>query len=117
MDRRGFIRGAFGGVTSAGIILAAPSDAVEAFVSQVRRNDPLAVAIDSPGMKVEPGHWVFDREGNMLGVIESLDAHNTGIDVASLGDPRPQYIPGVSTVKATVVMYGPAYFHNGGVMK
>lgn len=105
MDRRGFLKGTFGGVAAGGLIIAAaPLDVVE-FVEKVKKGDPMGVAIPHtmPGI----GHAVFDSVGHAIGVIEDIDRGISVADVSRAGDPYRTVQPyGHPRVIYKVVAYG-----------
>ena len=87
MDRRGFLHGLFGGVTSAGLIVVASPNQVEAFASGLVKDAP--VLLDAPPQKpVVAGEHLYNARGECVAMV-------TGIRV------NGHYLQGGVTIQAT----------------
>lgn len=109
MDRRGFLKGAFGGVAAGGIVIAAAGADIEAFVSKVKKGDAVgAAATTNSGSCTLPsaGEFVFNHNGLPIGIVEGYTSSSCIIDASSFGDTHSQLISGIGTVKMSVMVAG-----------
>lgn len=110
MDRRGFLRGTFGGVMAGGILLKLDDDAKQ--TASIIRLEETLITSPEVGRPVviqgcyEPGNMVFDFYGNPVGIITSINHRHTEIDVTHAGSARRQVISGPMQVTAEILISG-----------
>jgi hypothetical protein len=73
MERRGFLKGLFGGVTSAGLLIAAKPADIEAFTAPLAKQEPLI--IDSPPVdpRIGPGEHLYNSRGECVAIVTELN--------------------------------------------
>lgn len=100
MERRGFLKGVFGGITAAGLIVAAKPEEIAAFASPLARDVPILV--DVPTVKREglySGEHLYNADGECVAVITEIRAHSPAINVTSAFDDIERYMAGLPTVE------------------
>lgn len=96
MNRRGFLQGVFGGVTAAGVIVAASPADIAAFASPMVKDSP--VLLDVPS--VEPtsiGEHLYNDRGELVAVVRKIELRHRPIDVTTAFDSQRIYVPGPRT--------------------
>lgn len=96
MERRGFLKGAFGGVTAAGLIIAAKPAEIAAFASPLVRDSE--VVLDATPMAVgvpQCGEHLYNGRGELVAIIKEIDLSCDSIEVSVWGDSQRSYIPGL----------------------
>jgi hypothetical protein len=83
----------FGGVTAAGVIVAASPADIAAFASPMAKDAPLV--LDVPPMKASSvGEHLYNDRGEVVAVIRSIDFHRQSIDVTMFRDSHQASMPG-----------------------
>jgi len=101
MDRRNFLKGTFGGVCAAGVIVAASPTEVAAFAPQTAI--PISLLSSKPEEsqeEIDIGLIVYNHKGQPIGVIERFE-YNTGF---SWDSDFIHYVPGPT--RMTIVAQG-----------
>jgi hypothetical protein len=96
MNRRGFIHGLFGGVTAAGLIVAANPKEIEAFATSVPPDSP--VMLDQPTPKrafVDAGEHLYNGRGELVAIVTSFTVTREPIEVTAYGMSESTYIQGL----------------------
>ena len=71
MERRGFLKGMFGGVTAAGVIVAASMEDIAAFANPLTRNEP--VFLDAPrSSMVDMGEELYNANGEIVALVKNV---------------------------------------------
>lgn len=105
MERRSFLKGVFGGVAAGGLIIQASSSDVSEFASGVEKGAPLVSAFQKTDLSPmpEPGEFVYNHQGVILGVISRIDTSISTHDVTGTGEEYQRLIPAVMTRELRVV--------------
>lgn len=107
MNRRGFLRGTFGGAVAGGIVIATGLPDSKEFVESVKVGDPVAAAHFDTTDPPEYGEMVFNKAGVCIGFITDIKVETEILD-ASLGwypnDGFKHFVPGLRSATATVVL-------------
>lgn len=114
MDRRGFLKGTFGGVTSAGILIAAGDTDLDAFAKESKVGEVMGVAplpIDIEQMAI--GRLLYDNKGNIVAVVQQINHYLSAHDASGWGDSASTYMRGLSNVRIIATAYGPGYMRMG----
>jgi hypothetical protein len=95
MERRGFLKGMFGGVTAAGLVIAANPAEIEAFASPLVRDAPLvldaAPVVGVPGV----GEHLYNSRGELVAIINEIRVSTDTVDVSSaFGGGNKMFVPG-----------------------
>jgi len=93
MDRRGFLKGVFGGVTAAGVIVAASPADIAAFASPLVREAPVVLDVPTKA-PAESGEHLYNAAGELVAIIDSFNIRRQTIDVTMAGDLNRVYLPG-----------------------
>ncbi len=91
-DRRGFLRGLFGGVAAGGLIVSATPREIEAFTAPMTKGQPLL--IDKPPVSAVPiysGLHLYNAEGEVVAYVTQITATNQMVDVTSYYDVAHQF--------------------------
>lgn len=96
MDRRSFLKGAFGGVVAGGLILQATDAEVAAFANPLKRDEPLIV--DTPAQPNTDGFPIvgkhlYNEHGEMVALVTEVVVTNNVIDVTTLRDSYRVFQP------------------------
>lgn len=111
MDRRGFLRGIFGGVAAGGLIVAATPQEIEAFSSPLAREQPLSVHPVEPVKPVEVGGELYNAEGELVAYITQIEYGRLEIDVTSHHSEFNEFmVPGLRRARITAEAVGPIDF-------
>jgi hypothetical protein len=98
MNRRGFLQGVFGGVTAAGVIVAASPAEVEAFASPLARQTPLVV--EHPSVQfAHLGEFLYNARGECVAAITRLDIVRESFDATAFGDNNKVLVPGLQHIE------------------
>ena len=114
MHRRGFLQGIFGGVASAGLIIAAKPSEIEAFTAPLAKGAPLV--LDQPTANPEVaviGEHLYNSRGEIVAIVTGMDFSSEAIEVTSSYDVEPQFIRGPMRVDIRAVGIGPVRWENG----
>lgn len=99
MERRGFIRGVFGGITSAGLLIGGARDEIEAFAAPLVKQAPLVIDIE-PLQRSGPighGEHLYNSRGELVAVVTAVHLTRAPVEVTSAFDNNRLFIPGVPT--------------------
>lgn len=100
MERRGFLKGLFGGITSAGLIVTATPAEIEAFAQPLKKDEPIDLRRQAPVGVVSPGETLYNALGEQVAVITGIDISTPHVDITSyLGDQREFFIAGPRHIK------------------
>jgi hypothetical protein len=72
MERRGFLRGLFGGLTSAGLLIAAEPQELAAFASPLGVDDPVVLDAAPVAPIVGEGDHLYNARGELVAVVRTL---------------------------------------------
>lgn len=108
MDRRGFLAGLFGGVTAAGIVVAASPSEIEAFAAPLVRDAPVVIdvaAASSPAPLV--GEHLYNARGELVAMVTAIDITRDRIEVHDYcGAGNRIFVPGLLSVEIRAVALG-----------
>lgn len=93
MNRRGFLQGLFGGVTAAGVIVAAKPSEIEAFTAPLVKDAPIFVDVPR-AQPVGAGEHLYNARGELVAVVMEISLSREAIDVTLASDLNRVYIPG-----------------------
>jgi len=94
MNRRGFLQGVFGGVTAAGVIVAASPAEIAAFTAPMAKDAP--VLLDVPAaVPTSIGEHLYNESGQLVAVVRSIDFHRPMIEATSVFDDHDVFVPGL----------------------
>jgi hypothetical protein len=94
MERRGFIQGLFGGLTAAGLIVAAKPEEIEAFASPLTHGQPLL--LDKPEPKhVGLGQHLYNEHGQLVAIVTEVNLVSQPIEVTSFDGSYDTYVSGL----------------------
>lgn len=114
MERRGFLKGLFGGIAAgAGLIVTATPAEVQAFAGGLQRDEPLI--LDSmPVAATNPafiGEYLYNAEGQRVAMVTEVEFSCDPFDVTH--DPRlvhsslhRRYIPGQTRIEIKAIGLG-----------
>lgn len=91
MDRRLFLQGVFGGVASAGLIVAANQSEIEAFASPLKVGEPLVLDKPIPAERTETvtaGEHLYNAKGEVVAIVSSYGLGRGGIVIEAVGVGR-----------------------------
>ena len=100
IPRRSFLQGVFGGVTSAGLIIAGSKDSLQAFTAE--KGAPVVLAQPEYSQMVTPGEQVYNAQGQVIGVVEGVSFQRNKIEVTTFNDAASQYVLGIPSVDIRV---------------
>ena len=95
MDRRGFLRGAFGGVVASGVIVAATPREIEAFATPLVKNEPIVVDVLPPQQATSIGEHLYNEHGEIVAIITEIRVDIPQIDITPWGSDVQIYRPGL----------------------
>lgn len=75
MDRRGFLKGVFGGVAAGGVIVAASPEQIEAFASPLAKEAPLAlspVVTQRQTSLPSSGQHLYNEHGELVAIVTEM---------------------------------------------
>lgn len=107
MNRRSFLKGTFGGVTAAGLVIAGADTDLSAFASSMKVGEPMVGAgevVDSPAPEL--GTILFNSEGQPVCVVESYRYSVNEIDATPMGSSVRVMMPGTREIRLTAVVMG-----------
>jgi len=87
MDRRGFLHGVFGGVTSAGLILAAKPAEIAAFASPLLRDQPLVASVPTLGQAL------YNEQRELVAFVSHIHIRTDRIETTMFGNAHASYMP------------------------
>lgn len=105
MDRRNFLQGVFGGVTAAGLIVAAKPNEIEAYASQLLPKAPLMID-RPPKTPAAIGEHLYNARGELVAIVRTITVSNEPIDVTTHWDEVSRFIPGRLTVEIEAIGLG-----------
>jgi hypothetical protein len=97
MERRGFLKGLFGGVTSAGLIIAAKPADIAAFTAPLATKEPLI--IDSPAIDpaIGAGEHLYNSRGECVGIVTEVSIERENPMNSLFG--QSGFVPGLPSFK------------------
>jgi hypothetical protein len=110
MNRRGFLSGVFGGITSAGLILRASPSEIEAFASPLVPDQPLMMNIPS---LTAVGQELYNKHGDLVAYVSHIEVLRPNLEVTMAGDSHRKYMPSVASVHIQAVGVGPLTWEDG----
>jgi hypothetical protein len=114
MERRDFLKGVFGGVTAAGVVIAAEPAVVSAFASAVEAQAPVHIGVPrGPFGLVGVGELLYNGRGEVVAVVKDVRAHRTHVDATVFGGSSVIYVPGPFHVEIVATAQGPAMMRVG----
>lgn len=113
MQRRGFLKGLFGGVTAAGLLVTASPQEIEAFASPLVKDSPILLD-EQPRQPSSIGQHLYNENGELVAFVTSIDVHVERIDVTTGSDSNVVYAPGHRTVNISAVGVGPLKLSGDG---
>lgn len=105
MERRGFLKGLFGGITSAGVLIAASPAEIEAFASPLVKDAPVILDVP-PKVMVEPGEHLYNAKGELVAIVTQITSKMEPEDVTLAGDSQRVYQPGRTLFELQAVCVG-----------
>jgi len=72
MERRGFLQGLFGGLTSAGLLIAAAPNELAEFASPLGLHDPVVLDAAPVAPIVGCGDHLYNARGELVAVVSKL---------------------------------------------
>ncbi len=95
--RRGFLKGVFGGITAAGLVVLASEADVAAF-ARVGTGAPVAVAAAPVWDGVVPGFGdtLYDAHGRKVAIVTGLRQRSVPIEVTAFGEANQVYVAGAT---------------------
>src|SRR6187431_1514404 len=96
LDRRGFLKGLIGGVTAAGVVVAASQTEIAAFGSALAKDAPI-VLTPSPAEGSLVGHHLYNKRGEIVAII--TDVFISGHERAAPEQGHQVVIPDAPTMK------------------
>lgn len=97
MERRSFLKGVFGGLTAAGVIVTASPLEIEAFASPLLRDAPVLLE-ETPSMAaplgVGVGEHLYNAAGRLVAIVSRLHLITEKVEVTMFGAQNPVYLPG-----------------------
>lgn len=93
MDRRGFLQGVFGGLTAAGVIIAASPAEIEAFTAPLVRDAPVLLDVP-PVTDTHVGEHLYNARGECVAIITHVDMYRDRVEVPSAFDNHCVFVPG-----------------------
>lgn len=111
MDRRNFLKGAFGGVTAAGLIVAATPAEVEAFASGLKPDQTLVVpeSVPVPTVLPEIGEMLFNHKGEPVAILSRLHMDRDMISIGADRNGFEAFAPGAMRIKMEAIAHGPVW--------
>ncbi len=88
MERRSFLRGIFGGVTAAGLIVKATPADVEAFAAPLQPKEPLLIG-PPPLSILDVGECLYNAEGEQVAIVTGISVSVDRDTVHSYGSGLP----------------------------
>lgn len=81
-NRRGFLHGLFGGVTTGGLLIAASPADVERFAAPLARDEPVVLDATPPSPLLPAvGEHLYNGAGELVAVVRSFAVHQGGVDI------------------------------------
>jgi hypothetical protein len=93
VERRNFLKGVFGGVTAAGLIVTAGPSEIAAFASPLVRDAPIVLDA-SPVSTVKPYENLYNSRGELVAIVRRVDISREMIDVTQYDMTSQMYIQG-----------------------
>jgi hypothetical protein len=106
MERRGFLKGLFGGVTAAGLIVRANPSDLEAFASPLVKDAPMLVA--PPVAEIpELGERLYNADGVCVAIVKRVTVTREQIEATTWGSDQKVYVPGLMSWDIQAAGVGP----------
>lgn len=97
MERRGFLKGLFGGVAAGGLIVAAKPEEIAAFAGGVQPGDAVAVQVPS-AVDLQAGSPLYNGKGELVAHVRTINVRREMEDVTPRGATNTHFIPGLVSV-------------------
>lgn len=106
-DRRRFLKGAFGGVTAAGLLIVGPD--VGAFAECVVPGEDIVCSHlpPAPFEGVDIGNILFNYKGEPVAVITDIKYDIPQLDVTRYGSFQREFVPGAPNITLRATVRGP----------
>jgi len=96
INRRSFLKGAFGGVVAGGMILRATEADIAAFAMPLKHNEPLLVDIPPTSNKEGfpiVGKHLYNEHGEMVAMVTEVVVSSNHMDITSWNDSYQVFKP------------------------
>lgn len=114
MERRGFLKGVFGGVTSAGLLITGNISDIEAFAAPLVKQTPLLIDNAPPTTRhVESGEHLYNSRGELVAIVTAVRVTIPSIDVTSALSDQQVSIAGLPTFSIEAEGVGMVALNNG----
>ena len=103
IERRRFLQGVFGGVTAAGVIVAATPAEIAALTPLVADHP---VVLDTAPPVIVPTHvgeHLYNARGEVVGLIDRVSVDRDTIETTTLGDVGRRFIQGMERIRIEAV--------------
>lgn len=105
MERRGFLKGLIGGITSTGLFIAAKPDDVAALA--LPHESPILLAPEPMVQpSIERGQELFNARGELVAVVTGVSLTSDRIETTTFGHTNRQYMPRPARVDLRVECLG-----------
>lgn len=95
MERRGFLKGLFGGVTAAGLIVAAGPKEIAAFASPLVKDAPVMLDVPTPKPAfVGFGEHLYNSVGELVAIVSGIDVSMDKVETTMFGDYNSKFVAG-----------------------
>jgi hypothetical protein len=105
MERRGFLKGLIGGITSTGLIVQATQDEIAAFADPLAKPAPVVVApapMADDGT-VDLGTELFNKKGELVAIITGVEIETSPpIEITSFGASNRRVVQGLERNTVTI---------------
>jgi hypothetical protein len=105
MERRGFLKGVFGGLTAGGLIIAAQPEEIAAFTSPLVRDAPLVANIPAP-RATSVGQELYNAQGELVAYISQIHVDRGHLETTMWGDAEVRYVSGLPQIRIEAVGVG-----------
>ena len=108
MDRRSFIGGILGAVSSTALVVRASAQDIALFGRKV--DEPVGlVNPDQTSNETLWGHdpYLYDRKGNAVAIVQSITVSHENLDTTLFGDSSKFNLPGLSRSELVATLIDP----------
>jgi len=107
MERRGFLKGVFGGITAAGLIVAAKPDEIAAFASPLVKDAPMVLdAAPLPSTMPSAGEHLYNARGELVAMVSAIHYTRDAIETTRASDTYRQYVQGLPQIHIEAIGVG-----------
>lgn len=111
MDRRGFLKGTFGGIIAGGALIQATDSDIAVFANGLQPGAPVASASCPLGFSDEPhlevGQILYDHRGLAMAVVREIKSRRERMHIGGASDSYSNFVPGITYVDIIAVPYWP----------